>query len=186
MDGEMTARDVKLTRRAFVSRLAWGTAGIALAQHGRAIAAPRPSPKNRAEQGKSIDFARKTAVLVVALMVVPIFFGSQTGHLWIAVTLVSLATAGHQGWAANIFTICSDIYPKNAVGSIVGLSGFCGAVGGMLVASAVGIILEITGSYYIIFAMASLAYLVAWLVIKVFIPRIEPLRLPGNATGRGM
>ena len=125
--------------------------------------------------GKSIDFARKTAILIVALMVLPIFFASQVSNVWIAVGLISLATAGHQGWAANIFTICSDIYPKNAVASVVGLSGFCGAIGGMLVATAVGYILEITGSYYVIFGFASIAYLAAWLVIKIVIRNIESI-----------
>jgi len=108
-------------------------------------------------------------------MVLPIFFASYTSHLWVSVLLISLATAAHQGWGANIFTIVSDIFPKNTVGSVIGLSGFCGAVGGMLFAPAVGLILQATGNYYIVFGIASLAYLGAWLILKIFIPRIEPL-----------
>lgn len=128
------------------------------------------------KKGKSIDFARKTTVLIVGLMVLPIFFASYTSHLWVSVLLISLATSAHQGWGANIFTIVSDIFPKNTVGSVIGLSGFCGAVGGMLFAPAVGLILQATGNYYIVFGIASLAYITAWLILKIFIPRIEPLR----------
>ncbi len=128
------------------------------------------------KRGKSIDYARKTTVLIVGLMVLPIFFASFTSHLWVSIVLISLATSAHQGWGANIFTIVSDIFSKNTVGSVIGLSGFCGAVGGMLFAPAVGLILQATGNYYIVFAIASLAYISAWLILKIFIPRIEPLK----------
>jgi len=127
------------------------------------------------KSGRSIDFARKTSILIVALMVVPVFFLSYFSNLWIAVALISLATAAHQGWASNIFTVVSDIYPKKVVGSMTGLAGFAGAVGGVLFAPLVGFILDATQSYYIVFAIASCAYLLAWLSLKIFIPRIEPI-----------
>ncbi len=127
--------------------------------------------------GKSVDYARKTSILIVALMVVPIFFLSYFSSLWVAVALISLATAAHQGWASNIFTVVSDIYPKNAVGSVTGLAGFAGAMGGIVFSPLVGFILDATHSYYLVFAIASCAYLLAWLFLKIFIPKIEPLHI---------
>ncbi len=121
--------------------------------------------------------ARKNTIFFMALLVVPIFFASQTASLWVAVALISMAAFAHQGFAANIFTIVSDIYPKNAVGSVVGLSGFAGAVGGILFAPAVGLILERTGSYYPVFAMASLAYLLCWTALKIGVLNHKPIRV---------
>lgn len=106
----------------------------------------------------------------MALLVIPIFFTSQVSNLWLAVMFVSMATFAHQGYAANIFTIVSDIYPKNAVGSVTGLAGFAGAVGGVLFSGGVGLILEITGSYYVIFGIASVAYLLCWLSLQLLVP----------------
>ena len=125
--------------------------------------------------GKSIDFARKTTILIVALMVTPMFLLSYYPSLPLAILLISLATAAHQGWASNIFTVVSDIYPKNAIGSVTGLAGFAGAVGGIIFSPLVGFILDATGNYRIIFAIVSCAYLIAWLSLKIFIPKIEPL-----------
>ena len=127
--------------------------------------------------GKSIDFARKTTILLCALIVLPVMLVSQIQHLWIAVGLISLAAAGHQGWASNIFTLVSDIYPKKAVGSMMGLSGFAGAVGGALSATFVGILLESTGSYFLIFLLASSVYIFNWLILKFSIKQIVPIEL---------
>jgi ACS family hexuronate transporter-like MFS transporter len=88
-----------------------------------------------------------------------------------------MAAAGHQGWASNIFTIISDIYPKHAVGTMVGLSGFAGAVGGALSASFVGHILENTGSYFLVFLCASSVYMLNWLILKLFVREIKPVLL---------
>lgn len=129
------------------------------------------------QQGKSIDFARKTTILICGLFAVPIFFASQTDNMWLAVALISLGTAAHQACSANIFTVMSDVFPQRAVGSVVGLAGMAGALGGALIATIVGIILETTGSYIPIFAMFSFAYLAAWLVLKIGIPTIRPIRL---------
>ncbi len=125
--------------------------------------------------GKSIDFARKTTILICALTVLPVMLVSQVTNIWLAVMLISLAAAGHQGWASNIFTIVSDIYPKQAVGSMTGLSGFAGAIGGALSASFVGLILEGPGSYFLIFLVASTVYLINWLILKLSIKEIKPL-----------
>jgi len=127
------------------------------------------------KMGKSIDFSRKTAILICAILVLPVMLVSSITNLWVAVGLITLAAAGHQGWAANIFTIISDIYPKNAVASMVGLSGFTGAIGGALSASFVGLLLETTGSYFLMFMVASSVYLVNWLILKIFIKEIKPI-----------
>jgi ACS family hexuronate transporter-like MFS transporter len=129
------------------------------------------------KRGWSINAGRKIAMLVCALCVVPIVFASQTSNLWVAVFLIGLAAAAHQGWSANIFTIASDTFPRQAVGSVVGIGGMAGAVGGMLIARLVGEILERTGSYVPIFIIAGSAYLVALLVIHLLAPRLEPARL---------
>jgi ACS family hexuronate transporter-like MFS transporter len=89
--------------------------------------------------------------------------------VWLAVLLVSLAAFIHQGYTINIFAIVSDIYPKKAVGSVTGLAGFSGAVGGLLFSCAAGLILEYTGSYYFLFGLASIAYLLCWLFLKLLI-----------------
>ena len=122
------------------------------------------------KRGKNPLAARKLTIFCMALLVVPIFFTSFTSNMWLAVLLISMATFAHQGYAANIFTIVSDIYPKNAVGSVTGLSGFAGAIGGVLFSGAVGLILQLTGSYYVVFAMASLAYLLCWLSLYLLVP----------------
>ena len=128
-------------------------------------------------KGKNPVAARKITILLMAVLVVPIFFVSGISDMWLAVILIAMAAFAHQGYAANIFTIVSDIYPKNAVGSVVGLSGFAGAIGGVLFSAAVGLILEITGSYYVVFAIASVAYLICWLVLKLFVPDDKTISL---------
>lgn len=132
---------------------------------------------NFIKRGKSIDFARKTTILISALIILPVMLVSQTQNLWVAVGLIALAAAGHQAWASNIFTIISDIYPKKAVGSMVGLSGFTGAVGGALSATFVGLLLESTGNYFLIFLIASSVYMVNWLILKFAIKNIEAIDL---------
>jgi ACS family hexuronate transporter-like MFS transporter len=129
------------------------------------------------KMGRSIDFSRKTVILICALIVLPVMLVSSVTNLWVAVGLITLAAAGHQGWAANIFTIVSDIYPKNAVASMVGLSGFTGAIGGALSASFVGLMLETSGSYFLIFLIAASVYLINWLILKVFIKEIKPITI---------
>ncbi|HEV8139592.1 MAG TPA: MFS transporter [Pyrinomonadaceae bacterium] len=122
----------------------------------------------------SVNKARKTAMLVCALAVVPVMFAARASHLWLAVAFVSLAAAAHQGWSANLFTMVSDMFPRRAVGSVVGIGGMAGAIGGMLIASAVGLILQYTGSYLPIFVIAGTTYLVALGIIHLLAPRLEP------------
>ena len=128
-------------------------------------------------RGWSINSGRKMAMLVCALAVVPMVFASGASQLWTAVALVSLAAAAHQGWSANLFTTASDMFPRQAVGSVVGLGGMAGAVGGMLIAKLTGYILQATGSYLPVFFIAAFAYLVGLAVIHVLAPRLEPVKL---------
>jgi ACS family hexuronate transporter-like MFS transporter len=128
------------------------------------------------KRGWSVNRARKTAMLACACSVVPIVFAANARDLWVAVALVSLATASHQGWSANVFTLASDLFPRHAVASVVGIGGFGGAVGGMLIATFTGFLLEFTGSYVPVFVMAGSAYLLALLVVHVISPKLEPAR----------
>jgi ACS family hexuronate transporter-like MFS transporter len=129
------------------------------------------------KRGWSINRSRKTAMLICALAVVPIVFASITTNLWVAVILIGIAAAAHQGWSANIFTISSDMFPKQAVGSVVGIGGMMGAVGGMIISPLVGYILDRTGSYVPIFIIAASAYLIALLVIHLLAPKLEPANI---------
>ncbi len=129
------------------------------------------------KRGWSVNRARKSAMLLCAAAVVPIMFASRASNLWVAVGLISIAAAAHQGWSANLFTMVSDMFPRRAVGSVVGIGGMAGAVGGMLIATTVGLILQHTGSYLPIFIIAGCAYLVALLVIHSLVPRLESARI---------
>lgn len=126
------------------------------------------------KQGWSINSSRKTAMLICALSVVPIVIASMTSSLWLAVILIGIAAAAHQGWSANIFTLSSDMFPKQAVGSVVGIGGMFGAIGGMVISPLVGYILQTTGSYVPIFIIAASAYLVALFIIHLLAPKLEP------------
>jgi ACS family hexuronate transporter-like MFS transporter len=128
-------------------------------------------------RGYSVNRARKSAMAVCALAVVPIVFAVKADNLWLAVALIGLATAGHQGWSANVFTLASDLFPRAAVASVVGLGGFAGAVGGMLIANFVGFLLQATGSYVPVFMVAGSAYLLALAVVHTLTPRLEPAQL---------
>ena len=124
--------------------------------------------------GWSVNRARKGAMLVCALAVVPIVFASSAHNLWVAVGLIGLATAGHQGWSANVFTLTSDMFPARVVGSVVGLGGFAGAVGGVFFSTFVGFLLQSTHSYIPVFMVAGFAYLAALAIVHAIAPRLEP------------
>jgi MFS transporter, ACS family, aldohexuronate transporter len=129
------------------------------------------------KRGWSVNAGRKTAMLICALAVVPMIFASGARELWLAVGLISIAAAAHQGWSCNLFTLVSDTFPRQAVGSVVGLGGMAGAVGGMLIAKLTGYLLQVTGSYVPVFLMAAFAYLIALAIIHLLVPRLEPVRL---------
>lgn len=123
--------------------------------------------------GVSANRARKTAMFVCALMAVPVAFAQLAPSVWIAVVLLGLACAGHQGFSSNHFSLPADAFPRFAQGTVVGLGGFAGAVGGMLMAKYAGYILQTFGSYTPIFVVAACAYLIALLVVHLINPRYE-------------
>jgi len=129
------------------------------------------------KRGWTINEGRKLAMLICALAVVPIVFAAQASNLWVAVVLVGVAAAAHQGWSCNLFTTTSDMFPRYAVGSVVGIGGMAGAIGGMMIARLVGEILERTGSYVPIFIIAASAYLAALLIFHLLSPKLEPAKL---------
>jgi ACS family hexuronate transporter-like MFS transporter len=132
--------------------------------------------------GKSVNMARKTALLVCALSIVPIIFAAKVESTWADVLLIGLATAGHQGFSTNLLTLPSDMFPAASVATVAGFGGAAGAIGGMLIAQVVGHILQWTGSYTIPFFIAGSAYLIALGVIQVLAPRLEAVRLGPEAT----
>ena len=129
------------------------------------------------KRGWAINRARKTTMFCMALCVMPIVLAATVDSMWTAVLLLGLACAAHQGWSANMFTIASDMFPRRAVGSVVGFGGMMGAIGGMLIATATGWILQLTGSYHVLFVLAGCTYLAALVVIHLLVPRLEPARL---------
>ena len=127
------------------------------------------------KSGWSVNAGRKTALLVCALCVVPVFLAVKGLGQWPTVLVIGLAAAAHQGWSANLYTLVSDTMPRYAVSSVVGLGGMCGAIGGMFVAKLVGYVLQWTGSYATLFIGASAAYLTALVIIQLLVPRLEPV-----------
>ncbi len=131
--------------------------------------------------GWTVNRARKTTMLICALCVVPIFFASMTSSIVVAIALISLATAAHQGWSANLFTTVSDMFPKRAVGSVTGIGGMMGGIGGALLAACAGKIIATTGSYLPLFIFASCAYLIALVILQTLAPKLEPVKLADDA-----
>jgi ACS family hexuronate transporter-like MFS transporter len=127
------------------------------------------------KRGWTVNRARKTAMLICAVAVTSaIFIGQTGGNLWLAVTLVSIAAAAHQGWSANIFSLPSDVFPQSAVGSVVGLGGMGGAIGGLLVSPAIGYWLDWSnGAYGPLFVVAGTLYLIALLIIHLLVPNLQ-------------
>ncbi len=134
------------------------------------------------KRGWTINAGRKTAMLVCAICVVPVVFASLVTHMWVAVGLISLATAAHQGFSANIFTFASDMFPRRAVGSVVGIGGMAGAVGGMLFSATTGYVLLWTNSNYVpVFIVCGSVYLLALLIMHLLVPRLEPAKIDVEA-----
>ncbi len=126
-------------------------------------------------QGWSLNAARKTTLLICAVCILPIYFASTTHSIVVAVALISLATAAHQGWSANIYPIGSDLFPKHLVASVSGLGGTAGGIGGMILAPVAGLAIAKYG-YAPLFLWASSAYLIAWIILNLILPRMEPIK----------
>ena len=144
-------------------------------------------PMNMIKGGWPVFRARKTSMLIYAFLVVPIFFAQILGgvNMWLAVTIIGLAAAAHQAWSANIFTTVSDMFPKNSTASVTGIGGMFGALGGILLTwlvqknmfvhyRAIG---KIEIAYYIMFAICACAYLFAWLIMHLLVPRMKRIEV---------
>lgn len=121
--------------------------------------------------------ARLAAMLLCACLVVPVFAVNYLPSEWASIGLLSLAAAAHQGWSANLFTTTSDMFPRSAVGSVTGIGGMAGSVGGILLAAYAGNILQMTHSYASLFAIAASAYLLALLIIVTLAPGLQKVEL---------
>lgn len=126
--------------------------------------------------------ARKTTLLIVAILVMPIFLVQYASNIWSVVALVALATAAHQAWSANIFTIVSDMFPKSAVSTVVGIGGMSGSIASALFPIFVGTLLayykdlgNISAGYHILFIISGCAYILAWGIIQLLTRRMKPI-----------
>ncbi len=137
------------------------------------------------KKGWKVSRARAGAMLLFAVLVLPIMFAQSEGiSFWWAIAIISLAASSHQAWSANIFTTVSDMFPKKAVASVTGIGGFAGSIGGILVAMLAGTILEITKAaghvetgYTTLFLIAGLAYIVAWVLFNLIAPGMKKVEL---------
>ncbi|MBN2970955.1 MFS transporter [Roseomonas aeriglobus] len=123
--------------------------------------------------GKTPNFARKVTMAICATCVLPIFFAQEISSVWGAVLVIGLATAAHQAFSANLYALPSDMFPRGAVGSVVGIGGTVGAIGGMGMALFTGYILDATNNNYsVLFAIAGSAYFVALAAVHLLSPRL--------------
>jgi len=132
-------------------------------------------PAQFIKRGLSVRSARRLAMLICALAITPMTLVGQIHNMGVAIAILSLAAAAHQGWSANIFTLASDVFPRYAVGSVTGIAGFGGAVGGIVSALLVGPLLDKYHNYFWPFLVAGTLYLLALLIIRILIPRAEAI-----------
>jgi ACS family hexuronate transporter-like MFS transporter len=123
--------------------------------------------------GMEVLAARLRVMRWCAISALFVVFAAKAPNLWVAVMLLGLATAAHQGWSANLFATASDLFSKEEVASVVGIGGMLGAIGGMIIATITGLVLEYSGSYVVPFIMCSSAYIIAWVIVWIMIkPRL--------------
>jgi len=129
------------------------------------------------KKGWSINRARKTTLLVCAVFIMPVVMATQTRSQWLAVALIAMAAAGHQAWSANVFTLVSDVFPKKATASVVGIGGMVGGLASLLAYLGLGTVLNRSGpkGYFIAFLVAGSIYLFAVLIVHIIMPRMTPL-----------
>ena len=126
------------------------------------------------KRGWSVNRGRKTTLLTAALIIMPTMLAPRVGSLWTAVLIVGVAAAAHQWWSANLFTLSSDMFPRQAVGSVVGIGGFFGALGGIVFQRITGLVLQRNGDDYVpIFVVCGLAYVTALAIVQLLAPRLE-------------
>jgi ACS family hexuronate transporter-like MFS transporter len=127
--------------------------------------------------GVSLNKARKLTMLICALLAVPVMFAAFASNVWLAVLIIGVATAAHQGFSANLYALPGDVFPRSAVGSVVGIGGMLGGVGGMIFSKYTGQVLEQLGTYTPIFVVAGSVYLIALLVVHLLSPKYAPAKV---------
>jgi ACS family hexuronate transporter-like MFS transporter len=136
-------------------------------------------------RGHSVNVARKTALLVCALLVLPSVSTSLLPGLWWSVLVAGLALAAHQGFSSNLYTLVSDMFPRRAVGSVAGLGGTAGYLGTTIFMAATGLIIERTGKYLPVFLICGSAYLLGLAIIHLLVPLLQPAVFEDDGTGAG-
>ncbi|MFT3996395.1 MAG: MFS transporter [Asticcacaulis sp.] len=129
------------------------------------------------KRGWSVNAARKVTMLICACLALPVGAAALADNLWVAVLIIGVATAAHQGFSANLYTLPSDVFPNGAVGSVVGIGGMFGAFGGMAMAKYAGFVLDKIGSYTPIFIYAATGYFLALLAVHLLMPKLEPAKI---------
>ncbi|MHA6720655.1 MFS transporter [Sphingomonas sp. RS6] len=122
--------------------------------------------------GYTANVARKATMFVCACAVLPVLFAESISSVWGAVLVIGLATAAHQAFSANLYALPADVFPRGAVGSVIGIGGTMGAVGGILMSFYAGEVLERLGTYWPLFAVAGSAYFVALACVHFLSPRL--------------
>ncbi|MFP1132382.1 MFS transporter [Asticcacaulis sp. W401b] len=129
------------------------------------------------KRGWSVNAARKVTMLICAALALPVGVAAMADNLWVAVAIIGVATAAHQGFSANLYTLPSDVFPNGAVGSVVGIGGMFGAFGGMAMAKYAGFVLDKIGSYTPIFVYAATGYFLALLAVHLLMPKLESAKI---------
>ena len=130
------------------------------------------------QAGRTPNFARKVTMLAAGACVMPLLFVTRVESMWLAVPIIGVALAGHQAFSSNLLSLPPDMFPKRAVGSVIGLGGFMGGIGGMLMATSTGLVLDATGGdYTLIFAACTLVYVLAVLAIHLLSPRLARIAI---------
>jgi ACS family hexuronate transporter-like MFS transporter len=128
-------------------------------------------------RGWDITRARKAAMLLCCALTLPVIAVPHLTQLWPVIVLIGVAHAAHQGLTSNLFTAVSDLYPREAVGSVVGFGGTAGQIGAAVMTVLSGVALARTGSLTVMFLAAGSAYLVAFLIFHLLVPRLTQLEL---------
>ena len=131
------------------------------------------------KRGWTVNRGRKTAMLVAALCIIPTVFAPYARSMWGAIAIVSLAASAHQWWSTNLFTLVSDMFPKEAVGTVTGLGGSAGMFAAFFFQRYTGEILQVTGgNYKPVFAVLGMLYVTGLLIIHLLVPRLRPVGAP--------
>jgi ACS family hexuronate transporter-like MFS transporter len=143
-------------------------------------------PKRFMENGMDANRARKMAMFIYALFPLLVLSAQKMGgyNMWYAVIIIGIAASAHQAWSANIFTTVSDMFPKRAIASVTGIGGMAGAVGGIMIAKSAGLLFDhykaagdIRIGYGIMFMICATAYIIAWLVMHMLVPKFKKIEL---------